>query len=116
MTVSFDVDKEEINSQERQYDQFLRIIEKKEDVASNKILPSEKYKVRELNSEDLLEQGINGNIAKVSYLPVAEVPPKHIYGELDRLRGSPAREMTDKLDSGELPLGKFSPAIKTDLS
>ena len=94
----------------------MRMIEKKEDVASNKILPSEKYKARELTNEDMLEQGINGNVAKVSYLPVAEAPPKHIYGELDRLKGSPAREMTDKLENGELPLGKFSPAIKTDKS
>ena len=62
MTVSFDVDKAVINSKERQYDQFMRIMEKKEDLASNKLTPSEKYQVRELDSEDMAVQGINGDV------------------------------------------------------
>ena len=43
----------------------------------------------------------------MAYLPVAEMPSKKIFGEMDPLEGSPAREMTNKLLSGDLPLGEF---------
>ena len=35
------------------------------------------------------------------------MPSKKIFGEMDPLEGSPAREMTNKLLSGDLPLGEF---------
>ena len=87
----------------------MRIMEKKEDVASNKFSPSDKFPVRELNSNDMKVVGLNGQMTKVCYLPVAEVPPPQIYGMIDPLEGSPAREMTKKLHRGELPLGKWTP-------
>ena len=94
----------------------MRIMEKKEDVASNKFSPSDKFPVRELESRDLAVEGLNGQMTQVCYLPVAEVPPKPIYGEIDPLEGSPAREMTKKLYRGELPLGKFSPNNRENMN
>lgn len=53
--------------------------------------------------------GLNGEPTKVCFLPVAEMPQEHIYGKLDPLEGSPAREMTKRMEAGELPLGDFLP-------
>lgn len=87
----------------------MRIMKSKEKEPTNTLSPSEKYKTREIEEEDRSVVGLNGELTKVCFLPVAEMPQLHIYGNLDPLEGSPAREMTKRLASGELPLGDFLP-------
>ena len=69
--------------------------------------PSEKYKPKDIKPGDVVVDKPDGEHAPVAYLPVAEMPSKKIFGEMDPLEGSPAREMTNKLLAGDLPLGDF---------
>ena len=82
---------------------------KEKDVPANNLSPSDKYKTREIEKEEHSVVGLNGEPTTVCFLPVAEMPLKHIYGELDPLEGSPAREMTKRMEAGDLPLGEFMP-------
>ena len=52
-------------------------------------------------------------MAPVTMLPVAEMPSKPIYGNLDPLEGSPAREMSKRLKNSAL-LGDY--AEKDDIN
>lgn len=50
---------------------------------------------------------LNGNLTQVTFLPVAEMPVPKVYGYIDPLEGSPTKEMSKKLERGELPLGEY---------
>lgn len=56
----------------------------------------------------------SGIKAPVTFLPVAEMPNKKIFGNIDPLEGSPAREMTKKLMAGGIPLGDFAEKLKKE--
>ena len=112
MKVSFDVDTERIKSVERQQAQFRRIMDQRDDedagVSLGQKTASEKYQIKEVTAEDLVVENEYGVRAPVSFLPVSEMPNKQIFGEIDPLEGSPAREMTKKMLQGELPIGEVA--------
>lgn len=100
--MSFDVDVEKITSKERQYDQFLRIMNDNK-LLDDKRLPSEKFKVKDVKPEEVFVEKTTGQLAKVAYLPTSEMPNKEIFGEIDPLEGSPTRETSKRyLNSGLL--------------
>ena len=94
--MTFDVDVEQINSRERQYEQFRRILRPDDALTADNLLPSDKYKSRDIVPEEMFVESLSGEPAPVVVLPVAEMPSKTVYGYMDPLEGSPAREMTKK--------------------
>ena len=98
--MTFDVDVERITSKERQYDQFLRIMNDNK-LLDDKRLPSEKFKVKDVKAEEVFVEKVTGQMAKVAYLPTSEMPNKEIFGAIDPLEGSPTRETSKRyLNSG----------------
>ena len=87
--VTFDVDVEQINSRERQYEHFRRILRPDDALTGEKMLPSEKYPPREIDPEEMFVESLSGEKAPVVILPVAEMPSKTVYGYMDPLEGSP---------------------------
>ena len=70
--------------------------------------PSNQYKLRKITEEDKMVEGFYGEPTNVAFLPVAEMPSEKVYGKMDPMEGCPAREMTKKLEAGDLPLGEFA--------
>ena len=81
------------------------------DAASDRRSPSQKYSAKDIKPEDVVVDKPDGLTAPVAFLPIAEMPSKKVFGNIDPLEGSPAREMTKKMMKGDLPLGDF---IKND--
>ena len=90
---------EKITSKERQYDQFLRIMNDNK-LLEDQRLPSEKFKVKEIEAESVYIEKESGEKAKIAYLPTSEMPNKEIFGKMDPLEGSPARDVTRKFTGG----------------
>ena len=75
--------------------------------------PSNAYKTRDMTDDDkVVVKQPSGIKVPVTFLPVAEMPSKKIFGDIDPLEGSPAREMTKKLMSGDIPLGQFAEKLQ----
>lgn len=68
----------------------------------DKRAPSEKFKLKDVKSDEVCIEKVNGEKIQVSFLPTSEMPTKQIFGAIDPLEGSPARLMSQNLMKGEL--------------
>lgn len=76
-------------------------------------LPSDKYPTKDITADQVFIEKPNGELTHVTFLPTSEMPDKTIFGNIDPLEGSPAREMAKNFADGDL-LGEFGNRIKEE--